>query len=360
MNEKKDPKTPNVAILSLNPSLDKLIVLPDPLLAGGLNRAKYAVERPGSKGYNAAAMLETLGTAVEYLSFTDGRRGDIHVEKANEFFSKTYFRKVACPMRENIKTIAPNGQMTEINLPGGPVFDNEEDDLIERLFDTPARIVGLLGSIPQGVEKSVYNYIIPRLHKKRKICAVDCDGEALKYACMAKPDIIKPNMKELYQLCRNLEVTDFEDVFIETVENPWINCVKPGGIPGGAAFDVAKRCGKIANITSAKVLCTLGADGAMCARPGNSTVLYCPAPRVKTAWGQCGAGDCFLGGYIHAFFERSYENEDEEAKEHRALRFAVSVGTAKSLLNCGVFPRVDDIMRIFEGTDETAAEEKQN
>ncbi len=345
MTEKKDLNTPNVAILSLNPSLDKLLVLPEPLLAGGLNRAKYSVLTPGSKGYNAAAMLEKLGTGVEYLSFTDGRPDDIHVKEAEANFSKTYFRKVACPMRENIKTIAPDGQMTEINLPGGPVFDNEEDDLLDRLFETPAAVVGLLGSIPQGVEKSVYNYIIPRLRKKKKICVVDCDGEALKFACMAKPDIIKPNIKELYELCRNLEIKEFKNVDIEVVENPWRNCVKPGENPQGAAYEVAKRCGKIADVTSAKVLCTVGADGAMCAKPGEDAVLYCPAPKVKTAWGQSGAGDCFLGAYIHAFFEISYESERK--REHESLLFAVAAGSAKSLFNRGVIPRAEDVMGVL-------------
>lgn len=345
MNENNEKITPKVAIVSLNPSLDKLLVLGEPLVPGRMVRAKYSHTSPGSKGYNAAAMLEKLGTAVEYLSFTDGRTDDVHVKEAEANFSKTYFRKVACPMRENIKTMDPFGQLTEINLPGGPVFDNEEDDLIDRLFETEARVVGLLGSIPQGVEKSVYNYLIPRLHKKKKICVVDCDGEAMKYALMAKPDIIKPNHTELYEICRNLEIKEFKDVDLEIVQNPWKNCVKPGGNPPDGALELAKRCGKIADVTSARVLCTVGKDGAMCARPGEDTVLYCPAPKVEKAWGQSGAGDCFLGAYIHAFFERSYLNEWWHERE--SLLFAVAAGSTKCLFNRGVIPRSEDVMSVL-------------
>ena len=224
---------------------------------------------------------------------------------------------------------------TEINTHAGPYSAAETEALLGALLDTRAGVVCLCGSIPQGVEKGVYNSLVSELHRKGKICVIDCDGEAMKLGIEAFPDIIKPNYREAEELFISSGLEFHTRRCVKPVENPWENPGKSRGKPFPELEKAAKMCGEISDFFSVRVLCTLGDAGAISAAPGESEVLFCPAPRV-TMRGFAGAGDSFLGAYISEFFAESYENDTE--RDAAALRFAVAAGSAKVTLDGSRIP----------------------
>ena len=329
------------AVLSLNPGVDRIIELHSALEPGKLNRASATYLHPGSKGANTATLLSRLGNEVEYYSFSGGVYGDFCEKLIAAEGIRSYYTEAACGLRENVKVIDGGGVCTELNSRGGPVSQSECDALVSALLETRAGVVCLCGSIPQGVEKGVYNFLIKKLHEKGKKCVLDCDGEAMQRGIEAFPDIIKPNLREAEELfiASGLKIGSKRQII--PVENPWEEAEKPlWKIP-----DVVRRaadiCGEISDFFSVRVLCTLGESGALSAVPNQKEVLFCPAPRVNLR-GFSGAGDSFLAAYVSEFFSESYE-----ADEKSALRFAVAAGSAKVMLEGSRLPDRNDIEKVL-------------
>lgn len=323
------------AALSLSPAVDRVIYLHSGLSPGMLNRAGATRLYPGSKGLNVARMLSHLGEEVEYHSFTGGVYGEWYEREISRDISLSYFTKTVSGVRENIKIIDGDGVCTELNTRAGPYSEDEIAALKKSLLETDAGAVCLCGSIPQGVEKYVYNSLITELHEKGKKCILDCDGEAMRLGIEAFPDIIKPNYHEAEELFLSSGLHISKERKLRVVENPWENAGKSRGKPSDEVKKAAGMCGEISGFFSVRVLCTLGKDGAICAAPDSDEVLFCPAPHVLLR-GFAGAGDSFLGAYISSFFSSSYENA--EKREEASLVFAVAAGSAKVTLEGSLIP----------------------
>ena len=53
-----------IVTLTPNPSLDRTVALPGPLIRGGVNRLSGVVVEPGGKGVNVARVLASAGQPV--------------------------------------------------------------------------------------------------------------------------------------------------------------------------------------------------------------------------------------------------------------------------------------------------------
>lgn len=338
---------PIFAVLSMNPGIDRTLMLASPFCAGELNRAANERLDTGSKGSNVAMLLSRLGERVEFYSFSGGIYGGLYESIINKEIQRSYFVSTARGLRENVKIIDSAGVCTEVNSSGGPFSEAETEALLGALLESDAGAVCLCGSIPQGVEKSVYNSLIKKLRAAGKICILDCDGEAMKLGIAASPDIIKPNMREAEEIFRSYGLKITKDRKITPVENPWEDSGKILWNNFETIKNVANICGEISYAFSVRVLCTLGGMGALvAAETENDGILYCPAPRLKLK-GFAGAGDSSLAAYISSFFSKSYEND--EARERSALLSAVAAGSAKVMLEGSLLPRPEDIERVLGG-----------
>ncbi len=340
----QNSRAPSFAVLSLNPAVDRVIYLHSALASGGLNRAIATRLDPGSKGLNVATLLSRLGCDVEYYSFSGGIYGAFCEERISGEMIRSYFVRTSCGLRENVKIIDGDDVCTELNTRGGPYSEAECESLISALAGTRAGVVCLCGSIPQGVEKGVYNSLIAKLREKGKICVLDCDGEAMKLGIEAFPDIIKPNLREAEELFISSGLEICSDYRVIPVENPWEKYGKTRRKVPEAAEKAAAMCGEISEFFSVRVLCTLGGDGAICAEPGNKDVLFCPAPHVAMR-GFAGAGDSFLAAYLSSFFSESYKNDGA-----RALVRAVAAGSAKVTIDGSGIPDAEAVDKMMSGT----------
>ena len=283
------------AILTLNPCVDKNVYLSVPLTPGTIHRVENSVENIAGKGLNQAVVLANLGTTADYYSF-----GSAAGEDAMDAWIKTqHFVYHKTPthsgIRQNLKIIDQNGIGTEINERGGPISADELEQILSSLDAFEGNVLSVCGSIPQGVEKSVYNLVLTRARRKGMITVLDADGDALRLGIEARPDYIKPNRRELAGLC-GVDEAAFAD-----------------------EREVLAAARRIYEQYGTAVICTLDEQGSIyVGREGQWRVGVAKFPLR----GFSGAGDTYLAAFLHARLA-------EEKSVPAALRFAARASAAK-------------------------------
>lgn len=281
-----------IATLTMNPSHDRTVFIDGEFKPGGLYRIGRAHENFSGKGINVSKALENLGADVI-----------------------TIYPKTAAPYRTNIKIIDSYGSCTEINESGGPVTESEMNDLsqiIGKLTENTQYFV-IAGSIPQGVDKSVYNLLISGLKVKGIYTALDCDGEVLHRGVEFKPNLIKPNLAELSGLIgTEISTTNM------AVEKSFALHVKTG----------------------VNILCTMGAKGALYA--GDEGLYTVSSPQVKVR-GFSGAGDTFLAAFL---YEKHMTGSVESA-----LKFASSAAATKVEMTGTDIPDGNSMKKYIDSTE---------
>ncbi|MCQ2406814.1 MAG: PfkB family carbohydrate kinase [Oscillospiraceae bacterium] len=319
------------AVLSLNPGIDRVLYLNNPMNPGHMNRACRSVTSQGSKGANVAIMLKRLGFDVTYYSFTGGLYGSLCEEILNKEGIDCKYRKAACGIRVNTKVIDGNGVCTELNEKGGPVTKEELEGLLEDFLKDSAETVFMCGSFPQGVEKDVYKSLIRVEKELGHNVILDCDGEAMTQGIVSGPDIIKPNIDELIMLLKSVGM-----------------CKDLPDESGKDTESTEKACGKLAErFGVGRVICTLGENGAVenslsssdGEAPKAGDGIYVPAYKSELL-GFSGAGDCFLAGFGAAVYGMGMSDYD-------ALEFASACGAAKVRLEGTRLPEKKEIQTIY-------------
>lgn len=275
-----------VAILNLNPGIDRVIYLDHPTRVGGMNRAARSLLTPGSKAANQAHVFSLLGDRVDFCTFTGGPFGAAcdHLSAGEGITLHTV--PTAAGVRTNTKIIDGDGACTEFNESGGPVTPEELALLKTELLQCcgKAQVLSICGSLPQGVEKDFYREIIlaAREANPHLFIALDCDGEQLAKGFSAAPDLIKPNRGELAGLLSFHSLS----ADLSTPEQICTACGKLGGKPGEISTG---------NFTS--ILCTADVHGSVAVCPEGSWQVTAPTVPFRSF---SGAGDTYLAAYLHA------------------------------------------------------------
>ena len=298
----------NIAILTLNPCIDRALYLSKPLRTGDIHRTERVVENAAGKGLNQAVVFENLGTMPDYYSFS--AQGE---DAMSRFIATRALRNhaivAACGIRTNIKVIDSDGVGTELNEAGGPITQDELDALLWELDRFEGDIVSVCGSIPAGVEKDIYAQILARAKAKGHITVLDADGEALKKGLEGRPDYIKPNRRELAGL---FDMTERELDSDEKV------------------ISLARR---VLETYGTAVLCTLDADGSLYV--GHDDIWRVGVAKVPLR-GFAGAGDTYLVAFLHAKYAENKPTPD-------ALAFAARASAAKIALGGSELPTREQI-----------------
>ncbi|MFA6948063.1 MAG: 1-phosphofructokinase family hexose kinase [Eubacteriales bacterium] len=324
-----------ISTVTLNPAIDRAMYFRGEFRAGELNRAYKTVATVGGKGINVSRLLRRLGVespAYGFIGGTDGKylAGSLRGDGIDVRFTET-----AAPTRVNIKMIDGGGVCTEANESGGPVSENEMFELCAKIrsdilsereasaengtrqpisssnkHDTD-NIFVLGGSIPQGVENDVYNYLGEMFKSCGKRFVLDSSGAALREGMKSAPFMIKPNLEELSSLVGDQISTKSQAVEI---------------------------CKRLYVETGVSVLCTAGGNGAIFAGEGGFYTVTSPHVTLR---GFVGAGDTFLAAFL-SVISRGGDIPD-------ALRFASSAAAAKVELPGTSLPDDEAQMAKFAG-----------
>lgn len=187
-----------IVTITLNPSLDKTILIPE-LIVGELNRIDNTLEHAAGKGINISKNFATWGLNSIALGFIGGYVGNHMKDLLKHDQVETDFVEIKGNTRTNIKVKTTDGKLTEINEPG-PDICNED---VEKLFDKISKhvnsdcIVVISGSAPPSLTPEIYRNIVSFTKELGAYVILDADKQALREGLKGIPNMIKPNEKEV-------------------------------------------------------------------------------------------------------------------------------------------------------------------
>lgn len=198
--------------VTLNPAVDRNCET-DSLRLGEVNRLVSSVSVAGGKGINVTKILRQFHMPVAAVGFLGGPGGRLIEEAMEKLGVETYFTRIKGETRTSVNVLSGDGRVTEILEPG-PMISEKELAAFRKQFSgclEHCRMVVLSGSIPEGVPVDIYARLIEECHEAgRKVC-LDASGELLRQGILAKPDIVKPNRRELEYLAGR-ELSGIEEI----------------------------------------------------------------------------------------------------------------------------------------------------
>jgi len=191
-----------IITVTLNAAIDKSLSVPNFRL-GRRHRTVEQRTMAGGKGVNIARTLKALGQPVIATGFAGGATGTHIVEQLTEESILNDFVRIREESRTNTSVLDPTtGEQTEINERGPAVSEREVELFRDKLLYLArgAAIVVFAGSLPRGVEPDLYAGLIHDLERLDVTTVIDTDGEPLRLAMKAEPDLVSPNELESEEL----------------------------------------------------------------------------------------------------------------------------------------------------------------
>jgi 1-phosphofructokinase family hexose kinase len=269
-----------IITVTLNTAIDKTLSVPNFRL-GRRHRTVEQTTMPGGKGVNVARVLKTLGAPVIATGFAGGATGTRIVEQLTQLSVLSDFVRIREESRTNTAVIDPTtGEQTEINERGPKVSEQEAELFVDKLLYLAkgATLCVFAGSLPRDVDIDVYARLIRDLRRLGVATVVDADGDPLRRAVRAEPDVVSPNVLEAEELVGH-EFNDDEDRIIAVRE--------------------------MAGLGAREAIMTMP-DGCFAytlpEEPNGHACLYRVrvAPGVVEPRATVGSGDAFLAGFVAA------------------------------------------------------------
>ena len=282
-----------IITVTLNAAIDKSLSVPNFRL-GRRHRTVEQRTMAGGKGVNIARTLKTLGQPVIATGFAGGITGTHIVEQLTEEAILNDFVRIREESRTNTSVLDPTtGEQTEINERGPSVSQHEVELFRDKLLYLArgAAIVVFAGSLPRGVEPDIYAVLIRELERTGVTTVIDTEGEPLRQAVRAEPDVVSPNVLEAEELVGHEFASEQE---------------RSLGVREIAALGPREAIMTLPDGCFAQVL----VDGQPCLRRVSVELRESIAKR--------GSGDAFLAGYIAARYEGRSPDQ--------CLRFGVACG----------------------------------
>jgi 1-phosphofructokinase family hexose kinase len=289
-----------IITVTLNPALDKTLQVPN-FTPGRRHRTVDQVTMPGGKGVNVARAIKRLGQPVIATGLAGGATGTRIVEALNDEAVLNAFVRIRDESRTNTAVLDPTtGLQTEINERGPAVTPQELELFHDKLLYLAkgASICVFAGSLPRGMDPAVYADLIRDVKRLGVTTILDTDGEPLRLAMRAEPDIVSPNELEAEELVGQ-EFNDVEDRAQAVLEM---------GRLGAREAVMTVRDGCYANVLD------------------EGHAMYRVSVPEQEARSRIGSGDAFLAGYVAARYSGRAAVE--------CLRYGVACG-AESIQHFG-------------------------
>jgi len=187
----------------MNPSVDISYRIEE-LKLNDVNRVSTVSKTAGGKGLNVARVIHLLDVPILATGILGGTIGDFIETQLNNNEIQHNFLRTNQESR-NCIAILHEGKQTEI-LEAGPTFsDMEKVQFLQHFQEllVQGEVVTISGSLPKGLDASVYTEMIDLAAQKQIPVVLDCSGDILEQVLdfkKARPFAIKPNIDELNQL----------------------------------------------------------------------------------------------------------------------------------------------------------------
>jgi 1-phosphofructokinase family hexose kinase len=264
-----------IVTVTLNAALDKTLEVPN-FTPGRRHRTVDQTTMPGGKGVNVARAIKRLGQPVIATGLAGGATGNRILEALGDEAILSAFVRIREESRTNTAVLDPTtGLHTEINERGPSVSLQELELFREKLLYLAkgASICVFAGSLPRGLDSEIYAKLIREVRRLGVTTMIDTEGEALRLAVRAEPEVVSPNELEAEELVGH-EFNDADDRAAAVAEMARLGA-------GEAIMTVSDGC-------YAQVL------------ESGIPALYRVRVAEQEARSSIGSGDAFLAGYVAA------------------------------------------------------------
>lgn len=276
-----------------------------------VNRIESSSREPSGKGLNVSWALHRAGVPTSAVFPGGGGTAEFMTTT----LAKAGLGHVLVPTAHDVRTnltLVTGGHATKLNEPGSPLTQEQSSALVDAALAATdgARAILLCGSHPAGFTSEHVARLARGARDLDVECVLDTSGPALEHAISLAPDLIKPNVHELAELCRR-DLTSLSDVIAAAREV----CAKGVGT----------------------VLASLGADGAVLVSVERAVVASVhDIPFVNSV----GAGDALLAGFM------SHEDDSADRLEEAVLWASSAVSCPTTL-----FPVREDLRDLIDVSD---------
>ncbi len=260
-----------IVTLTPNPSLDRTISVAQ-LQVGEVHRAGATRVDAGGKGVNVSRALAANGSATVAVLPAGGAPAVQFAALLYDAGVAYHFIDLQDAVRTNITLVEDDGTTTKINEPGRDSGSSDAAmmlDAVESHLNGASWVVGC-GSLPPGIDGSVYVALIERAKASGVRVAIDTSGAAFAQVVEAGPDLVKPNLEELEEFA---------------------------GKPLVLLADVLEAARSLVGSGVGTVVVSLGEHGALGV---DATTEVHAISLVDKPLSTVGAGDCLLAGYLSA------------------------------------------------------------
>jgi 1-phosphofructokinase family hexose kinase len=271
----------HIVSITFNPAIDQTLSIPG-FTKGSVNRVEKSEENPGGKGINVAAFARDYGIKVKVSGFLGRDNSKLFTDFFINREIEDHFIHVNGLTRKGIKII--DGQTTtDINFPGFRVTPEQIKEFIEKIEKLISHdaLFTISGSLPPGVESSLYGKTVKLIKEKGGIVCIDTWGKGFISGINEAPHVIKPNIFELEGYCGK-RIQSFKEAINESLV--------------------------ILNRGVKKIVLSLGSDGALFI--DHHRVIHTEAHGANVI-STVGAGDAMLAGVAVSMVER--KNPEESA-----------------------------------------------
>jgi 1-phosphofructokinase family hexose kinase len=282
-----------IITVTLNAAIDKTLAVPNFRL-GRRHRAVEQTAMAGGKGVNVARALRALGQPVIATGIAGGPTGTRIVEHLTEEGILNDFVRIREESRTSTAVVDPtSGEQTEINEYGPEVSELELELFVDKLLYLAkgAAVCVFAGSLPRGVDASLYGRLIEEMKRLDVLTVLDSEGEPLRAATRRGPDIVSPNELEAEGLVGH-EFSDDEDR--------------------------RTAVGEMIEMGAREAIMTLPEGCLAMLGEGAERCLYRATLEPLEPVSTVGSGDAFLAGFVAARYGSCSAEE--------CLRFAVACG----------------------------------
>ena len=262
-----------IVCLAANPSIDKLFEI-ERLVKGDIHRPLGFVQAAGGKGLNVARAAHALGVDVTAVALLRGHAGKWLQEQLSAEGVPGAFVWAHGENRSSLSVAdRATGSLTEFYEHGAVVPAAAWTELMQTASElwSPGGWLTISGSLPRGAPDDGYRDLVEEARAAGVHVAVDAEGERLRLALDAGPEVVKLNQAEARELL---------------------------GVPTARreeALAAASKLRALAGGDGHGGVVTRGADGVVVAAPDGT--LYEGRLYVRGRY-PVGSGDAFLAGLI--------------------------------------------------------------
>jgi 6-phosphofructokinase 2 len=290
-----------ILTLTLNPALDVSTQVERVQPVHKL-RCSAELAHPGGGGINVARVAHRLGSSVLALYPSGGLNGQelqrlLHAEGIAQ-----QPIPIAQQTRENFSVHeSSTGQDYRFVLPGPCLSPQELEDCLSACVALvpQASLVVISGSLPTDVPHDTYRHLIERISKLDRRVVLDASGPALRSALQCGVQLVKPSLRELSELTGRTLKTPSE----------WT-----------AAARACVRSGQ-----AQVVALSLGEEGALVVTDHHLWTSPALPVMVRST---IGAGDSFLGGWLHGWQEHPELDLLHPQRIEQAFRWAMATAAS--------------------------------